>query len=338
MNEPKKVPLRANGGVARATALTPKELSESGRRAAEARWSKDIPAATHEGPLWIGELEIPAAVLGDETRVLSSKAFLTALGRPWKGTYKRTKFPNFIEAANLSEFITSDLEDVLTPIEYRNKRGQKVLGYNAKLLPEVIEVYLKARAKGVLKGRQREIADQAEILGRGLMRMGIIGLVDEATGYQEVRAKDALSRILEEWIAKELQRYVSTFPKAYYEEMFRLRGLSFPIDTVKRPQYFGILTNDIIYKRLAPGVLDELKKVTPKDENGRHKNKLFQRLTSNKGYPNLREHLGAVVATMRNSVDWHDFKAKLDKHYPRLDSDTQYSFELSGFEDDGTGL
>lgn len=163
-------------------------------------------------------------------------------------------------------------------------------------------------------------------------------LVDEATGYQIDRAKDALSKILHAFIAKEIQPYLPTFPKDYYHEMFRLRGLSFPDDTVKRPQYFGILTNDIIYKRLAPGVLDELKKVTPKDDAGRHKNKLFQRLTTNKGYPKLREHLGAVIATMRFSVNWHDFKAKLDKYYPKFDTSTQYSFELNSDEDDGKGL
>lgn len=172
-------------------------------------------------------------------------------------------------------------------------------------------------------------------------------LVDEATGYQIDRAKDALSKILHAFIAskilhafiaKEIQPYLPTFPKDYYHEMFRLRGLSFPDDTAKRPQYFGILTNDIIYKRLAPGVLDELKKVTPKDDAGRHKNKLFQRLTTNKGYPKLREHLGAVIATMRFSVNWHDFKAKLDKYYPKFDTSTQSSFELNSDEDDGKGL
>ncbi|MEA2874109.1 MAG: hypothetical protein QOH67_4085, partial [Hyphomicrobiales bacterium] len=32
--------------------------------------------------------------------------------------------------------------------------------------------------------------------------------------------------------------------------------------------------------------------------------------TDNIGYPKLREHLGAVIATMKLSSDWHDFKAK----------------------------
>src|SRR5581483_9481864 len=106
--------------------------------------------------------------------------------------------------------------------------------------------------------------------------------------------------------------------------------------SVRRPQYFGVLTNNIVYKRLAPGVLEELKRVTPKLESGRHKDKLFQRLTSNVGYPKLREHLGSVVTMMKLSQSWHDFMDKLDRiHPPR---NYQLSFDYQKDEDDGRGL
>ena len=98
--------------------------------------------------------------------------------------------------------------------------------------------------------------------------MGIIALVDEATGYQYQRKKRDLAAILEAFIAKELQPGIKTFPDEYYTQLFRLRGLEFPKDSVKRPQYFGTLTNDIVWKRLAPGVLTEMKKVVPKKRKG----------------------------------------------------------------------
>jgi hypothetical protein len=69
-------------------------------------------------------------------------------------------------------------------------------GYRADLLPIVCEVYLQARDAAVLPPNQQHVAKQADILMRGLAHVGIIALVDEATGYQEFRAKDALSRIL----------------------------------------------------------------------------------------------------------------------------------------------
>jgi hypothetical protein len=78
--------------------------------------------------------------------------------------------------------------------------------------------------------------------------------------------------------------------------------------------------------------------MNPKDESGRRKHKNFQWLTRNVGYPKLREHLGAVVATMRLSSDWYDFKAKLDKNYPRVGRPTQLSIEFPDEQDTGQGL
>lgn len=196
--------------------------------------------------------------------------------------------------------------------------GGRASGYNAELLPEVCEVYLKAREAGALSTQQERIAAQAEIIMRGLATVGIIALVDEATGFQGIRARDALAKVLEAFIAKELQAYVRTLPPDFYSEIFRLRGLDYPTETVKKPQYFGHLTNDVVYKRLAPGVLDELQSVTPKDEKGRRKHKYFQRLTSNVGYPKLREHLGSVVTLMKLSSNWDDFARKLDQIHPRI--------------------
>ena len=129
---------------------------------------------------------------------------------------------------------------------------------------------------------------------------------------------------------------MSTFPADYYREMFRLRQLEFPRDSVHRPQYFGHLTNDVVYKRLAPGVLDELKKVTERAESGRLRHKYFQRLTSNIGYPALREHLGSVVTIMKLSRDWRDFYNKLDRLHPQYD--TTMPLPLEWDEDNGVGL
>lgn len=331
---------RDRGGYARAAKLSPDERSDSARRAAEARWATAVsldrlPAATHEGELTVAGLQLPVAVLSDGTRLMISRAFMTALGRPWKGSYKRTNLPNFIDAKNLSPFIPKELYDVLEPVEFVNKHGQKVLGYRAELLQMVCDVYLAARAvDGVLTPSQERLAAQAEILIRGFARVGIIALVDEATGYQRDRATDALARILEKFIAKELQPWVKTFPDEFYQQMFRLRKLNFPKDTVKRPQYFGHLTNDIIYRRLAPGVLEELKNTMPKSPSGRRKGTLQQKLTPDLGHPKLREHLASVTTIMALSDGYEDFKHKLDRRHPRYDEN--FSFDFEG--DDGSGL
>lgn len=315
---------RARGGHARARSLTPQQRTEMSRKAAAARWDGDVADAvcgSPDQPIRIGDVEIECYVLEDGTRVLTQASFLQALGRHRRANVRRERnaaLPSILQGKAIGPFISDAIREKGKPITFKLPDGGRASGYNAELLPEVCEVYLKARDASALPYQQKHIAQQAEIIMRGLATVGIIALVDEATGYQEVRARDALAKILEAFVARELQAYVQTFPADFYSELFRLRGLDYPNDTVRRPQYFGHLTNDIVYKRLAPGVLDELQRVTPKDEKGRRKSKYFQRLTSNVGYPKLREHLGSIVTLMKLSDNWDDFNRKLDQIHPRV--------------------
>jgi hypothetical protein len=314
-----------------------------------ARWAGPVSNATHgspDHPLRIGDVEIPCYVLEDGKRVLQQSSVIRALNMSHGGSYSRgvDRLAKFAAQGRLKSFVSNELlERTENPIRFRTPQGSLAYGYEATVLADLCEAILAARRQGLLQPQQKHIAEQAEILVRGFARVGIIALVDEATGYQRDRAQDALAKILEQFIAKELQPYVSTFPQSYYEEMFRLRGMEYPKDTVQRPRYFGLLTNDVVYRRLAPGVLEELKRVTPKLESVRHKNKLFQRLTQNAGYPKLREHLGAVLTMMQLSNSWHDFMSKLDKLRPRLDVKSlgraqQLTFDYDSAKDSGTGL
>ena len=69
--------------------------------------------------------------------------------------------------------------------------------------------------------------------------------------------------------------------------------------------------------RLAPGVLEELKRLTPRTPSGYYKNKLFQRLTDDVGHPKLREHFAAVVMLMKYSPNWKVFMDWLDQEFPQ---------------------
>lgn len=330
---------RAKGGIERARRLTPEERTASARLAAQARWDQrvsDVICGSPDQPLRIGDVEIECYVLEDDTRVLTQASFLTAIGRNPRGAVRADgSLPVFLQGKGLVPLITDDIREKAVPITFRRPGGGRANGFNALLLPDVCEIYLKARELKTLPTNQQHVAQQAEIIMRGLARVGIVALVDEATGYQAIREKNALAKILEAFVDKELQAYISTFPDDFYREMFRLRGLPFNATSVHRPQYFGILTNDIVYKRLAPGVLEELKRLTPMSESGRRRHKYFQHLTQNIGYPKLREHLGSVVTLMKLSGNWADFTRKLDRFHPRVGDNLVLPFDET---DDGRGL
>lgn len=329
---------KAKGGIARAESLSPERRQKIAKQAAAARWGNVREAISREGVLRIGGAEAQCFVLDDETRVLARADFVRAIGRTGKvkgGRQFDDEFetPVFLSADNLKPFFPNDLSENSKPILFSYK-GVEMIGYRAQLLPDVCDIFADAERAGVLRSNQKHIADACRLLSRGLTRVGIIGLVDEATGYQRDRATDALARILEDFIAKELRPWVPTFPDEYYAELFRLRGLNFPADGVKRPQYFGHLTNDIIYARLAPGVVDELKATTPKNQSGRRKHHFHRRLTGDLGHPKLREHMAAVVTAMQLSDNYEDFILKLDRVRPRHDE--TLPLNLKG--DDGKGL
>jgi hypothetical protein len=315
----------AKGGLARAKKLTPEQRSESARVAVEARWAKEgkspLPRATHEGLLHVGDVVIPCAVLENGQRVLTQSGLMKALGRARQAKGREyydadVNMPAFLTAKNLKPFISKELEVTSSQIEFRTVRGMTAFGYPAELLPKVCDVFLDADDAGALTKGQRHIAAQARILIRGLAHVGIIALVDEATGYQDERARDALAKILEAFIAKELRPWVRTFPADFYKEMFRLRQIPYRSD-VKRPQYIGVLTNDLVYARLAPGVLDELRRITPRDDKGRLKHHLHRRLTEDIGHPKLQQHLSAVTALMKASDTWKQFKPMVERALPK---------------------
>lgn len=310
---------KAIGGRARAEALTPEERKEIAKKAAEARWSGNTWQATHTGDLHIGDLTIPCAVLEDGTRVLTQEGFLIAIGRSGKPAAGRgsqvEKIAPFLDLDNLKPFVDLDLAYSTKPIVFRVPSGVRAYGYKAELLPRVCEVYLKARDADALLKSQEKMAKACEILMRALAHVGIVALVDEATGFQDARARDALAKILEEFVAKELRKWVRTFPAEFYKELFRLRNIPYN-GPLKRPAYVGHLTNDLVYRRIAPGVLQELQRKNPVTETGYRKNKHFQWLTDEVGHPKLVQHLEALIALMKAADDWEQFKKMVNRAKP----------------------
>ena len=309
------------GGKARALSLTPERRSEIARNAALARHGSEVPAATHTGEMMLGNATIECSVLEDGTRLISqrglAKAFDTAVP---SGTRREDNLPAFLSSKSLKPFISSDLIAKTAHIKYKPKSGGIAHGIPAEAIPMICDVWLQARDSGSITNAQRHIAEAADIIMRGLAHVGIIALVDEATGFQAFREQQALAKILEEFIAKELQPWVPTFPIKFYELICKVRDE--PIERAKkRPSYLGVITNDLIYERLAPGVLEELRKSNPVVKNGRRKHKHFQHLTPDMGHPKLKEHLAKVITVLDiarlQGMSWDEFKKLLDSTVPK---------------------
>ena len=293
--------LASKGGKARALSLSDDRKREIARNAVNARWKNKLPRATHEGILTIGDIEIPCAVLEGGRRVLTQSGFMVALGRARQAKGRQyydgdVNLPAFLTTKNLKPYIPEDLYVTSSQIEFSTLGGKVAFGYSAELLPKVCGVFLDAKAEGKLAHTQEHIALKALILIRGLAHVGIVALVDEATGYQYDRPRRDLEEYLKTFLSDSLRRWVRTFPSDYFKHLCILRGVELRTD-MKLPQYFGHLTNNLIYRRIAPGLLRQLQE--RRSERGTPNNKLHSWLSTDVGVPEVLLHLGTVVGLMK---------------------------------------
>ncbi|MGD1035676.1 MAG: P63C domain-containing protein [Roseiarcus sp.] len=324
---------QSKGGRNRAAALTPEQRREIAKQGARARWFQPalpadgkIPKAVALGVLQLGD--IPCAVLDDQdnTRVLTQTGFLRAIGRagtpPSPGQDHLANLPAFLRARNLEPFISNDLISSSTSIlfdtdQLGGARGKYALGFKAELLPAVCWVYQEAKMAGKLLPSQLHVAEACAVLLKGLTNVAINSLVDEATGFQDIRVKDALIRLLEKYVSKDAFPWVRTFDDEFYKCMFRLHGYPYTPGSVKRPMIFAKRTEDI-YNRLAPGVREELQSLVKRGPSGRPSEKLFQHLTENEGYKALIDLIKTAKIVMKLSNDPKDYERKLDRLHPRF--------------------
>ena len=315
--------IQAQGGKARAQKLSKEDRSAIASAAAEARWEKEgklkpIPKATHEGILMIGDIEIPCARLEDGTRVLTQSGMMLALGRARQAKGRQyydadVNLPAFLTAKNLKAFIPSGLSVTSSQMEFKTLRGKRAFGYRAELLPIVCGVFLDAKAGNVLTEHQAHIAERALILIRGFASVGIIALIDEATGFQYDRPRRDLEEYLKKFLSESLRRWVRSFPGDYFKHLCRLKGVPLRPD-MKLPQYFGHITNDLVYRRIAPGLLRAIKE--RRSERGNPSNKLHWWTSEELGRPELLLHLGTVVGLMKTHTDYDAFYRQLNAIAP----------------------
>ena len=307
-------------------------------------------AGTPDRPVKIGDIEIPCYVLEDETRVFSKRGMYNAFGVVWSGNLPKeagteiegqnleipenggesvsvvTGLPGFLGRNWIRPHLTDELVMGLkSPILMEVPPGVEGYGYPATILVDICDAILTAHLENSTTQRQKNLVSRARVLTNGFATIGIIGLIDEATGYQRLREERALAKILERYIAKKLQPWAKTFPYEFYAQIFRLKEWDAP-DGVKRPSVIGHYTNDLVYKRLAPGILEELKEKNPVLPSGNRGARHHQWFTPDYGHPQLREHMAGVIALMKVSRTWNIFMGHMDRIFPKHGTTIPFEF------------
>lgn len=319
---------KAIGGYARAKSLSAAERSEIASKGGTARWEKEkeLPKASYRGEVQIEGVTIACAVLDDNRRVVSEHAINSILGSAGGSIYKRRdemndiniltnrQIPLFLALKSLQPHMEAVFDgSPLDPIEYKDGR-RTLTGYPATILPKVCEVWLRARDAGDLQTQQLLKAQKAEMLMRGLAHIGIIALVDEATGYQESRDRQALHKLLEMYLSEERLAWAKKFPDEFYHQIYRLKGWTPSTIAHQRPGCLGHITNQLVYEKMPKGVLEELQTRNPTTSNStQRKYRHHQFLSPEIGQGHLRDHFLQLIPVMRLSKNWDEFLVNFEE-------------------------
>lgn len=322
---------QAKGGRARATSLTSEKRREIALRAAQARWSKlsdpnSLPRASHQGLMPIGDVQIEVYRLHDGRRLIAKAAMAKALTLKSEGgnAFLRTVTRKGVRSA-ISDDLWSKIEN---PIIFKyldtdstESQGGTADGYEADTLIEVCDALIQARNDKLLAASQSFLAVQAEIIVRSAAKLGIVALVDAATGYIEDVKKEEYLRLWQDFVSKEFRQWEAEFPNQFADMIYKLYGIKRKDPrSFKHPQFFGWFTRKYIYHPLANSrgaILDLLDEANPVVyAGGTRKYKLHQFLGEQVGLPALRQHLWQTIGIGNASRDKLDFERNFYRAFP----------------------
>jgi hypothetical protein len=291
---------KAKGGKAAAALLSPEERKARAQKAALSRWqplSDEIPEAVRDGQLQIGDVWIDCYVLKDGKRLFHKRGLAKALGLKSEGG---NAFMKSMGSASLESVITGSLREKLdNPVIFKPLNGDPAHGYEGIFVIELCDAIWEAGRLNLLKPNQEFLAKQSEIIVRSSAKVGIIALIDEATGYIKDKQKNEYRELFKEFIRKECREWEKEFPDQFFEMIYRMYDLKRNKDKSKHPQFFGNFIRKYIYAPLANSngaVLDMIEDKNPVVyKSGGRKYKMFQFLSDEVGLPAFRAHMWQVI-------------------------------------------
>lgn len=262
-----------------------------------------LPKAKWMGTLPIGEAELPVFVLDNGVRVIS-RTGATGLLTNRKGG---GNLESYLRVEALEGYIPPDLPGLSIEFELEEVVNKRVIGFSAETFIEICRSYVKALGDEALKTpRQIEIAVKASMFLASCAKVGLIALIDEATGYQYDRAVDALQIKLKAFLAEEMREWEKTFPNELWIEFGRLTKWHGSV--TQRPKYWGHLVTELVYGYLDADVTNWLKENHPQPRHGRN---WHQWLSEQYGLQKLVQHIYILIGVAKTCYNMRELREKM---------------------------
>jgi hypothetical protein len=327
---------QSKGGSARAQSLSPERRAAIAAEAARRRWEQKaaetvsddevgdleviepgaaLPIARWRGVLNLMGVDVPCYVLDSGEKVIGRTSATEVL----TGIKGGGALEKYISVKPLEPFINKDqVLERLVRFRLLEVEGleKAVKGLPADLMIEMCQGFVAALQSSFtpnsphpkLTDRQAQMAIQASMFLSACAKVGLEGLIDEATGYQYERAEDALQVKLRAFIADELRAWEKTFPDELWAEFGRLTGWQGSLRS--RPKWWGKLVIEMIYDTLDADVAAYLKANKPPAGIKWH-----QQLTENYGARQLVSRCYEIIGMSKTCSNMRDLRHKVALHY-----------------------
>ena len=280
-----------------------------------------LPLAKWPGILQIGEAEIPCYVLDDGRRVITRNAATSVLTDGKGGG----NLESYLIVEGLRGFLPAGFTEQMIEFFVPGVSGPQnaTMGIPAESFIEICQAYVAAFEGDALKtDRQKTIAMKSAMFLAACAKLGLIAMIDEATGYQYERASDALQIKLKLFLAEEMRKWEKTFPDQLWEQFGRLTNWKGSIHS--RPKYWGNLVMELIYEYLDPDVAQWLRENAPAPLHGQN---YHQWLTEQYGLRKLIEHIWKVIGIASVCSDMKELRRRMEELYGKRPN-FQYELKL----------
>lgn len=311
------------GGKARAKKLSTAERTQIARAAATARWAMpetrgEMPEAESQGILPIGNVKIDCYVLRDGRRLIHKRAMARALGLQSDGG---NAFMKTLSGKTLGSKIPADVrEKVERHIVFKPLNGDPAHGYEATVLIDLCDALIDAEPH--LLPNQKFLAKQAEIIIRAAAKVGIVALIDEATGFIADKRREEYRELWQKCIREEARKWEEReFPEDLFEIFYKTYGLKrLNPDSTKHPKFFSKLIRKYIYEPLLNSngaileLLDEKNPVVY--ANGGRRYKMWQFLDEEVGTPAVRAQIWQFVGIGKGARNKQQLENRFYESFP----------------------
>lgn len=264
------------------------------------------PFAKHAGELTLGENTVDCYVLDNGDRVISMGAAVSALAKT-----KSADLAEYIGVNSLKPYINKELvlaEAIVFNIPGSTYTGR---GIKAETFLDICNAYVMAFSAGALSTeKQQQIAIRCSVLLASCAKVGLIALIDEATGYQYERQDNALQLKLKAFIADEMRGWEKTFPDELWEQFGRLTKWKGTLHY--RPKWWGKLVMELVYNALDADVAKYLKEHKPPPVHGKN---YHQWLSQHYGLKQLITHIFEIIGMAKTCDNMKELQAKVAHYY-----------------------